>query len=85
MTGRGDPTTFNSNTREPAGNCCPNVTDHGQLTGIITGTDVIASPLVQGRLEKLLVDEGSEVKKGQLIAEIDPDRSPQLPLPLTDD
>ena len=43
-----------------------------QLTGIITGTDVIASPLVQGRLEKLLVDEGSEVKKGQLIAEIDP-------------
>jgi len=43
-----------------------------QLTGIITGTDVIASPLVQGRLQKLLVDEGSEVKKGQLIAEIDP-------------
>ena len=43
-----------------------------QLTGLITGTDVIASPLVQGRLEKLLVDEGSEVKKGQLIAEIDP-------------
>ena len=43
-----------------------------QLTGIITGTDVIVSPLVQGRLQKLLVDEGSEVKKGQLIAEIDP-------------
>ena len=43
-----------------------------QLTGIITGTDEIVSPLVQGRLQKLLVDEGSEVKAGQLIAEIDP-------------
>jgi HlyD family secretion protein len=43
-----------------------------QLTGIVTGTDVIVSPLVQGRLEKLLVDEGSSVKAGQLIAEIDP-------------
>lgn len=43
-----------------------------QLTGIITGTDAIVSPLVQGRLQKLLVDEGSEVKAGQLIAEIDP-------------
>ena len=43
-----------------------------QFTGIITGTDAIVSPLVQGRLQKLLVDEGSEVKAGQLIAEIDP-------------
>src|SRR6202047_1807665 len=43
-----------------------------QLTGIITGTDEIVSPLVQGRLQKLLVDEGSEVKAGQLIAEVDP-------------
>lgn len=43
-----------------------------QLTGIITGTDAIVSPLVQGRLQKLLVDEGSQVKAGQLIAEIDP-------------
>src|SRR5579862_6933752 len=43
-----------------------------QLTGIVTGTDEIVSPLVTGRLEKLLVDEGSQVKKGQLIAEIDP-------------
>jgi len=43
-----------------------------QLTGIVTGTDAIVSPLVQGRLQKLLVDEGSEVKAGQLIAEIDP-------------
>jgi HlyD family secretion protein len=43
-----------------------------QLTGIVTGTDEIVSPLVTGRLVKLLVDEGSEVKAGQLIAEIDP-------------
>ena len=43
-----------------------------QLTGIITGTDAIVSPLVQGRLQKLLVDEGSQVKAGQLLAEIDP-------------
>jgi HlyD family secretion protein len=43
-----------------------------QLTGIITGNDLIASPLVSGRIQKLYVDEGSEVKAGQLIAEIDP-------------
>src|ERR1700731_3778819 len=43
-----------------------------QLTGIITGTDEIVSPLVQGRLQKLLVDEGSEVKGGELIAGIVP-------------
>ncbi len=43
-----------------------------QLTGIVTGTDEIVSPLVEGRIERLLVDEGSEVKTGQLIAEIDP-------------
>jgi HlyD family secretion protein len=43
-----------------------------ELTGIVTGNDVIVSPQIQGRLQKLLVDEGSEVKAGQLIAEIDP-------------
>ena len=43
-----------------------------QLTGIVTGTDAIVSPLVQGRLQNLLVDEGSDVKAGQLIGEIDP-------------
>ena len=36
------------------------------------GNDYIASPLVEGRLERLLVDEGSSVHKGELIAEIDP-------------
>ena len=43
-----------------------------QFTGIIMGNDYIASPLVQGRLQRLLVQEGSVVKKGELIAEIDP-------------
>jgi len=43
-----------------------------QLTGIVMGTDEIVSPLVQGRLQKLLVDEGSSVKLGELIGEIDP-------------
>jgi len=43
-----------------------------QFTGIIMGNDYIASPLVQGRLQRLLVHEGSAVKKGDLIAEIDP-------------
>jgi HlyD family secretion protein len=36
------------------------------------GNDYIASPLVQGRLEHLFVQEGATVKKGELIAEIDP-------------
>ena len=43
-----------------------------RLTGIVTGTDAIVSPLTQGRLQRLLVDEGTEVKAGQLIGEIDP-------------
>jgi HlyD family secretion protein len=43
-----------------------------QFTGIIMGNDYMASPLVEGRLERLLVDEGSVVTKGELIAEIDP-------------
>lgn len=43
-----------------------------QFTGIVMGNDYIASPLVEGRLQHLMVDEGSAVKKGQLIAEIDP-------------
>jgi HlyD family secretion protein len=43
-----------------------------ELTGVLTGNDVIVSPQIQGRLQKLLVDEGSQVKAGQLIAEVDP-------------
>lgn len=43
-----------------------------QFTGIIMGNDYIASPLVEGRIERLLVHEGSAVKKGEVVAEIDP-------------
>src|ERR1017187_4178378 len=42
------------------------------LTGIVTGNDVIVSPQVAGRMIRLTVDEGSEVQKGDLIAELDP-------------
>jgi multidrug resistance efflux pump len=41
------------------------------LVGILTGNEVIVSPKIAGRIERLLVDEGSEVKQGQLIAELD--------------
>jgi HlyD family secretion protein len=41
------------------------------LTGIVTGTEVIVSPQLSGRMTRLLVDEGSEIKRGQLIAELD--------------
>jgi HlyD family secretion protein len=43
-----------------------------QLTGIVTGNEVIASSQITDRMVKLLVDEGSSVKAGQLIAELDP-------------
>ncbi len=42
------------------------------LTGIVTGTDVIVSPQLAGRMIHLAVDEGSEVHKGDLLAELDP-------------
>jgi len=42
------------------------------LTGIVTGNDVIVSSQIAGRMIRLTVDEGSEVHKGDLIAEVDP-------------
>jgi HlyD family secretion protein len=42
------------------------------LTGIVDGNEVIVSPQITGRMVTLTVDEGSEVKKGDLIAELDP-------------
>jgi HlyD family secretion protein len=42
------------------------------LTGIVDGNEVIVSPQIMGRIVRLTVDEGSEVKKGDLIAELDP-------------
>ena len=48
----------------PRGNSIP-------LTGIVDGNEVIVSPQITGRIVTLKVDEGSEVKKGDLIAELD--------------
>ncbi|HUK23216.1 MAG TPA: efflux RND transporter periplasmic adaptor subunit [Terriglobales bacterium] len=42
------------------------------LIGTVDSNQVIVSPQVQGRIAKLLVDEGSHVTQGQLIAVLDP-------------
>jgi len=42
------------------------------LTGIVTTDDVIASAQISGRLEKLLVNQGDIVKRGELLAVIQP-------------
>jgi HlyD family secretion protein len=38
------------------------------LTGIVTTDEIVVSPQIAGRLEKLLVDEGDTVQKDQLVA-----------------
>lgn len=43
------------------------------LTGIVTTDEVIVSPQIQGRLERLLVREGDVVTNGQLLAVIQPE------------
>jgi HlyD family secretion protein len=43
------------------------------LTGIVTTHDVVVSPQIGGKIDQLLVDEGDEVKKDQLLAVIRPD------------
>ena len=42
------------------------------LTGTVDANQVIVSPQVQGRISKLLVDEGTRVNQGDLIAVLDP-------------
>jgi multidrug resistance efflux pump len=42
------------------------------LIGTVDSNQVIVSPQVQGRLQKLLVDEGTQVRQGDLIAVLDP-------------
>jgi HlyD family secretion protein len=42
------------------------------LTGIVTTDEVIVSPEIQGRLQRLLVQEGDVVTNGQLLAVIQP-------------
>jgi HlyD family secretion protein len=49
----------------PRGNSIP-------LIGVVDGNEVIVSPQIAGRMIRLTVDEGDRVKKGQLIAELDP-------------
>ena len=43
------------------------------LTGIVTTDDVIVSPQVAGQIGQMLVTDGQPVKKGQLLATINPD------------
>jgi len=42
------------------------------LVGTVDSNQVIVSPQVQGRIQRLLVDEGTQVKAGDLIAILDP-------------
>ena len=58
----------------PRGNDIP-------LTGFVDGNEVIVSPQITGRMIKLTVDEGSEVKQGELIAELDPQNCRQTSPP----
>jgi multidrug resistance efflux pump len=41
------------------------------LVGLIDANDVVVSPRVQSRLDSVFVDEGSEVRAGQLIATLE--------------
>lgn len=42
------------------------------LIGTVDSNQVIVSPQIEGRIQKLLVDEGTQVKQGDLIAVLDP-------------
>ncbi len=42
-----------------------------RLIGVVDGNEVIVSPQMTGRIVKLTVQEGSQVKKGDLIADLD--------------
>ncbi|MGA3212901.1 MAG: efflux RND transporter periplasmic adaptor subunit [Terriglobales bacterium] len=42
------------------------------LIGTVDANQVIVSSQIQGRIQKLLVDEGTQVHQGDLIAELDP-------------
>jgi multidrug resistance efflux pump len=43
-----------------------------ELIGTVDANQVVVSARIQGRLDKLLVDEGTPVKQGQVIAVLDP-------------
>jgi HlyD family secretion protein len=42
------------------------------LIGTVDSNQIIVSPQMQGRIAKLLVDEGTQVKQGDLVAVLDP-------------
>jgi HlyD family secretion protein len=42
------------------------------LIGTVDSNQVIVSPQIQGRIQKLLVEEGTQVKQGDLMAVLDP-------------
>src|ERR1700693_5448644 len=42
------------------------------LVGTVEANQIVVSPQVQGRITKLLVEEGTQVKQGDLIALLDP-------------
>lgn len=42
------------------------------LVGTVDANQIVVSPQIQGRIQKLLVEEGSQVKRGDLIALLDP-------------
>jgi multidrug resistance efflux pump len=41
------------------------------LIGVVDANDVVVTPRVQARLDSLMIDEGSEVRAGQLIATLE--------------
>ena len=43
------------------------------LTGVVTTNDVIVSPQIGGQISQLLVKEGDDIKKDQLVAVLKPD------------
>jgi HlyD family secretion protein len=42
------------------------------LVGTVDANQIVVSPQIQGRISKLLVEEGTQVKQGDLIALLDP-------------
>ena len=57
----------------------PVPTDWVEASGVMEATEVDVSSLTGGRIASLLVDEGRWVKRGQIVAEIDPrDIEPQV-------
>ena len=42
------------------------------LIGTVDANQIVVSPQIQGRILKLLVEEGTQVKQGDLIALMDP-------------